>query len=162
MHTILVPVDGSIHSLKALRIACDLAEKYDGQIVLVHILLAGRQPGQLKALGVAASFGPNIVRDLGALIAKGAGTAPPAVLRDIGTAILADAEGRVSRRGIPCRRFELQNGDPAEAILLAHRQTGANTIVMGSRGVSDSGESAFGSVSQAVFAQADCTCISVK
>ncbi len=43
MHTILVPVDGSDHALKAITIACDLAEKYGGRVALLHVL-AGNAP----------------------------------------------------------------------------------------------------------------------
>ena len=38
MQTILVPIDGSKHALKALHIAGDLAEKYKCQICLISII----------------------------------------------------------------------------------------------------------------------------
>lgn len=44
MHSILVPVDGSDHALKAITIACDLAEKYGGRVALLHVL-AGDMSG---------------------------------------------------------------------------------------------------------------------
>jgi nucleotide-binding universal stress UspA family protein len=35
---ILVPVDGSINSMKAIDYAVDLAEKYEGEIIALHVL----------------------------------------------------------------------------------------------------------------------------
>ena len=37
MTGILVPFDGSKHSLKALHVACDLAEKYENKLFLLYI-----------------------------------------------------------------------------------------------------------------------------
>jgi len=45
---ILVPVDGSPHSVKAVELASDLASKYDAQIILLHVLLRGHMPDGLK------------------------------------------------------------------------------------------------------------------
>ncbi len=130
MHTILVPVDGSDHALKAITIACDLAEKYGGRIALLHVL----------AGDMSADKHPEIA----------------------GQKILDEAESRVTRRGIDVDVLDLATGNPAECVLIAHRSSGASTIVMGCRGTRREGESAFGSVSSTVFERAECTCISVK
>ena len=45
---ILVPVDGSAHSVKAAELASDLAVKYGAEIVLLHVLLRGHMPEGLK------------------------------------------------------------------------------------------------------------------
>lgn len=37
LKNILVPVDGSDHSLKALELAGDLAEKYDSDLTVLHV-----------------------------------------------------------------------------------------------------------------------------
>ena len=36
---ILVPVDGSKHSVKAVELASDIASKYDAEVILLHVLL---------------------------------------------------------------------------------------------------------------------------
>ena len=45
---VLVPVDGSPHSGKAVELASDLASKYEAEIVLLHVLLRGHMPDGLK------------------------------------------------------------------------------------------------------------------
>lgn len=45
---ILVPVDGSPPSVRAVELASDLASKYDAEIVLLHVLLRGHMPNGLK------------------------------------------------------------------------------------------------------------------
>lgn len=169
MHAILVPVDGSVHAGKAIRIACDLAEKYGGRIALFHSIAKDRRPEELKGLPVAKDFSPNIVAALDKAGTVTTGKAeigeqlvPVSVLHAIGAKILADAAAKVRRRDLEYEVLEIAGGDTAEDILIAARQVKANTIVMGCRGLSDDQSAMFGSVSHTVFARADCTCISVK
>jgi nucleotide-binding universal stress UspA family protein len=162
MSAILVPVDGSTHALKALRIACDLAEKYGGVIALFHVVVPGRQAGKILGLPVARSFAPAVVAELKKAAAKGAQPVAAATLRAVGAGILGEAEARVIRRGLEAEVLPLGAGNPAESILGAIKQAGASVIVMGCRGMSDTDAAGLGSVSQTVFQKADCTCISVK
>lgn len=169
MHTILVPFDGSGHALKALRIACDLSEKYGGRIALFHALARDKQAADFLRLMVAKELDPEIVEALKKAADSGGQSPdrppqpiPDAVLRVIGEKILGQAAARVRRHGLEVETLPIEAGDPAESILLAARQTGANTIVMGCRGVSDDEAATFGSVSHTVFRKAECTCISVK
>ena len=158
MHTILVPLDGSNHALKALRIACDLAEKYDGRLALLHVLDPRKTTKDLLALDLAATFGSQLRASLEA------DTSQPSheTLRRVGQAIMNDAARRVTQRGVDAEMLELEAGDPVESILIARERTGAGTIVMGCRGTGASPAGTLGSVSGTVFERADCTCISVK
>jgi len=162
MHTILVPVDGSSHALKALHIACDLADKYGGRIALLHVVAANKTAAELLQLPVAGSFPANLRKVLDAASARPAVKLPGAVLEAVGEAVLGHAAGRAGRRGLEVETLPLEAGDPADSILVAQKRTGATTIVMGSRGIGDQGGSSFGSVSNKVFREADCTCLSVK
>jgi nucleotide-binding universal stress UspA family protein len=162
MYTILVPVDGSEHALKALHIACDLAEKYDGRIALLHVLAEGKKAGDLLGLAAAKTFDPKLKAALKAATGAASGPVPVKLLKAVGEKVLAEAAGRVLRRGLEADILAIEAGEPAVTILLAHKSTGASTIVMGCRGASESGGSSFGSVSNAVFAKATCTCVSVK
>lgn len=170
MSAILVPVDGSVHALKALHVACDLADKYGGRIALLHVLDQNRPAAEILRLPVASTFGAEMSLALkNAAIASGkkpvdrsASEVPEKVLKVIGGKILSEADAKVHRRGLDTTILEIEQGDPAEIILLAIKQTGANTIVMGCRGQNGSESSSFGSVSQRVFQMAECTCISVK
>ena len=161
MHTILVAVDGSSHALKALQIACDLAEKYGGRIALLHVLVEGRRAGELSKLAVAGLFNDDLKARL-ADAAKDDEPASPHLLEAVGREVLDNAADRVRRRGLEADLLEIHVGDPADSILRAQKSTEAGTIVMGCRGGNTSGRSSFGSVSRAVFERADCTCLSVK
>ena len=161
MHKILVPVDGSSHALKALQIACDLAGKYGGQVVLLHVMAGRRQAADLLRLPVANVFGPKLKNALEAVDGKKA-SVPDSVRKAVGEAILKHGAERVGRGGVDVEVLELASGDPADNILIAHKRTGATTIVMGCRGVGENEHASFGSVSNEVFRQAACTCRSVK
>lgn len=162
MHTILVPVDGSDHALKALHIACDLAEKYGGRLALLHVLAEGRSASQLLELASANTFGRELTAALRQAAEKPAGRVGPALLKAVGAKILGQASARAGRRNVEVKILEMEQGEPAEAILVAQKRTGAGTIVMGCRGVGASNDSSFGSVSHRVFEKAGCTCVSVK
>ncbi len=162
MHTILVPVDGSVHAMKALQIACDLAEKYGGRIALLHILAKGRTAHQVLDLAVANAFDAKIRALLERLSHAGSAPVPDSVMTVVGETILDQAAAKVDRRGLDAEIMPIASGDPADCILTARKRTGAGTIVMGCRGTGGTDANAFGSVSQTVFAQADCTCLSVK
>ncbi|MGI9388230.1 MAG: universal stress protein [Methyloligellaceae bacterium] len=162
MNTILVPVDGSDHALKALHIACDLAEKYGGGIALLHVLAKDRRADNILGLATAKTFGPKLNAALQETASKTPGKVPEKLLKLVGNKILDLAASKVRRRGLEADVLEIATGDPADCILIAHKQTGASTIVMGCRGAGDSGTSSFGSVSRIVFEKATCTCLSVK
>lgn len=168
MYTILVPVDGSPHSLKALHIAGDLAEKYSGRIALLHVLARNKRADDFLRIGVAKSFGPKLLTALTQAAGRDSDSpaAPQAIpeplLRSMGERILQEARERVQHRDLQADILEIADGDPVEAILVAAKSAGANLIVMGCRGLSGSSDGPFGSISQAIFAQAPCTCISVK
>lgn len=97
MYTILVPVDGSDHALKALHIAGDLAEKYQGRIVLLHVLARNRQPADFLRLEAVRRLSPELRQALevaaaargeggGAGVADAGGAAGTAVAGSAGTA----------------------------------------------------------------------------
>lgn len=164
MAAVLVPVDGSVHALKALRIGGDLAEKYGGRLVLLHVLVPDRKAGRILALPIADALPLDITSHLKDAAGARGGTPKLAneILVAVGERILEDAADRVRRRGLDVEVMPIDHGDPVESILVAARHSGANTIVMGCRGLSDDRAQGFGSVSREVFQRADCTCISVK
>ncbi len=162
MYKILVPVDGSNHSLKALHIACDLAEKYKASIFLLYVIDTRKTARQILDLTISNKFDKNLRSRLEKAAEHPLDPVDKAVLYGAGQAVLQIAATRVKRLGIETQTLPLTDGEPAKDILAAHKLVAASTIVMGSRGVSASETGPFGSVSHQVFAAADCTCISVK
>jgi len=85
-----------------------------------------------------------------------------ATVRTKAQEMLEKARAKLSTRSISNIITQIDSGDPVECILIAIKKHKASTIVMGCRGEKSSNMSQFGSVSQKVFSNADCTCICVK
>ncbi len=162
MYNILVPVDGTDHSLKALHIACDLAEKYRAIISLLYVLDINKTAHEILGLTIAGKFDSHLRSRLQEAQKEPLVNVSKTILSRVGKTILKIAAARAERRGIETRILAISEGDPAENILIAHKLIAASTIVMGSRGLAPSRVPVSGSISARVFAEADCTCISVK
>jgi len=140
---ILVGLDGSDYSLKALDLAIDLAKKYQSQLVLVHVVM--RQIYAINPPEAGVLAGTAIVREL----------------EEDGKAILAKGEGSVKVQGVPVET-RLRQGVPAEELLRAAADEKADLIVLGSRGLSQVKAFFLGSVSDKVSHHARCPTLIVR
>lgn len=140
---ILVALDGSDYSLKALDFAVDLAKKYQSQLVLVHVVM--RQIYAINPPEAGILAGTAIVRELEAE----------------GKAILAKGEQTVKAQGIPVE-IRLRQGVPAEELLRAAAEEKADLMVLGSRGLSQVRAFLLGSVSDKVSHHAKCPVLIVR
>ena len=140
---ILVGLDGSEYSLKALEFAVDLAKKYSSQLVLVHVVM--RQIYAINPPEAGILAGTAIVRELEAE----------------GKAILAKGEETVKAQGLPVEA-RLRQGVPAEELLRAAADEKADLIVLGSRGLSQVKAFLLGSVSDKVSHHAKCPTLIVR
>lgn len=141
---ILVPVDGSEYSRKALEFACQLADKFDSELRILHI------PQGVAADRVMVLGGASIMLHATADIIEKAGRTMIEEARKIAERTL---DGRVST--------ELRGGDPAHEIVASAEENDVDCIVLGSRGLGDFGGLLLGSVSHKVNHAAPCTCITV-
>ncbi|WP_417689137.1 universal stress protein [Roseibium sp.] len=162
MHKILIPVDGSVHSMKALRIASDLAIKYRGRLYILHVLLRGKDARDLMALDISRQFDKPLQQLLNKAISANLGPAPDKLLHKIGQIILDHFAEKAGSQGVEFETLPILGGKPADEVVAMQEKLQASTIVMGARGVTHSDGSTFGSVSQEIFRRANCTCISVK
>ncbi|MBO6512289.1 MAG: universal stress protein [Roseibium sp.] len=162
MHKILIPVDGSIHAMKALKVASDLATKYQGRLYILHILLRGKDASDLMELDISSQFDQHLQKLMNTAIVADLGPAPDKVLQRVGQIILDHFAERAAKQGAAFEVLPITSGSPADEILKTQQKIEAGTIVMGARGVTQSDLATFGSVSQEVFNRAQCTCISVK
>ena len=135
MTGILVPFDGSKHSLKALHVACDLAEKYKAKVYLLYVIK------------VESTFNASEVNR---------------ETYDIAESIISKAICKAKQRGIEYQILDFEYGDPASSILACVKRKKPNTLVMGCRGLNSDIAEILGTVSRTVFEHADCTCIAVK
>ena len=140
---ILVGLDGSEYSLKALEFAVDLAKKYSSQLVLVHVVM--RQIYAINPPEAGILAGTAIVRELEAE----------------GKAILAKGEETVKAQGLPVEA-RLRQGVPAEELLRAAADEKVDLIVLGSRGLSQVRAFLLGSVSDKVSHHAKCPTLIVR
>jgi len=156
---ILVPIDGSEHAESALELAADLAARYEAKLHVMHVLLRGEVPDELRALSDKEG-------DREPPIAIGGGfvdaSLPSEVLRDIGEKLLQRAEKTATEHGVKQVECTWHQGDPAPVILGQAREVGADMIVMGSRGLSDLKGLLVGSVSHKIAHLFEGSVVTVK
>lgn len=136
--TILLPVDGSVHSDKAAEYAADMAKTMNAAIVLLHCRKA-----------VPADLGEPNVQQVLERYTKEAET------------ILKPYRDLLESRNIPIRETII-GGRPGEAIADVAEAEKADMVVMGSKGKSDLEGLIVGSVTHKVLHTAHCPVLVVK
>lgn len=142
---ILIPVDGSEHSKKALHMGCDLAKKYGAAVHLIHVAESPIREHTMALGGAALTL-----------------RASPDELKEAGSRELEFASEYATNHGVKEVTTEIEGGSPAHRIVESAKETHADMIVMGSRGLSDLAGLLVGSVSHKVTNMAPCTCITVR
>lgn len=171
--TIVVATDGSDHARKAVEIASDLAEQYGSKLVLIHTLLHGRLPEELRRMAEVEHLveprGPEPTRSTFDVAAgsslsmswESVDTLGP-VLHAVGREILEHEERFAREKGVKDVKAVIGSGDAAQETLECAAREHADLIVTGSRGLSDLKGLFVGSVSHKVNHLAECTCLSVR
>jgi nucleotide-binding universal stress UspA family protein len=129
--------------MKALDFAIDIAKRYQGQLVLVHVVM--RQIYAINPPEAGILAGTAIVREL----------------ETEGKAILVKGEETAKPHGVPVEA-RLRQGVPAEELLRAAADEKADLIVLGSRGLSQVKAFLLGSVSDKVSHHAKCPTLIVR
>lgn len=157
MSCILVPLDGSLHALKALTIACDLGQKYEIPVILTNVINEEQSLAPVLKSPLARAFDAETIGLINAAVESGH---VPFQLREIvGRTILETAAAKVKNKEAVVKIGALGSGNPIEAIIEMAVHCRSNMIVMGCRGHS---KESFGSVAYGVMAQFEGTVISVK
>ena len=146
LNNILVPVDGSEHALKAIKLAGDLAEKYRSNLTVLHVR-SKNVPEDIRIFA-EMEFSAKERQDMGGILEK----ASEKVIKEL------IAEAKLVRS--PQTLVLL--GDPAAVIVEYAKKNDIDAVVMGSRGMSDLKGLLVGSVSHKVSNLVECTCIMVK
>lgn len=153
---ILVALDGSEHSWKALESAIQIAKKFKGKLTLIHVYstvaarpLAIPEPSTLTAPAIPpVATSAEISRMIEAA-------------RKIGTDILTEGEKRVKNEKIIVDSL-LVEGKVSEEIVRVAKEGNYDLIVMGARGLSKLKEILLGSASHEVTRKAPCQVLIVK
>jgi nucleotide-binding universal stress UspA family protein len=140
---ILVAVDGSPASERALKCAVEFSRKFDAGLIIVHVILRRFYAVTPSEAGVLATT--VFVREL----------------EDEGREIIGRAEAYVKSEGADYQ-CKLLQGVPADEIVRAAQSEKADLIVMGSRGLSEVRAFLIGSVSDNVSHHAKCPTLIVK
>jgi nucleotide-binding universal stress UspA family protein len=144
---ILVPIDGSEHAFRALKVACALAKAENRNLKLLHVVPSKEVPAGLRRYTEVEHM-----RDTPEYLYETA----------IAERVLDDARGQALADGAQNVECSVGHGDATKGILEFSGRDGVDTIVMGTRGLSDIQGMVFGSVAHKVAHAADCRVIVVK
>lgn len=175
MDRILVALDGSAHSDKALDLAADLAETYQAELLLAHILSSAPLSDAERNMAAAeyadelAEWTTRHVKSATGGI-EGSGHELLMHYSDlashfreiVGKRLISSAKKKLGGRKLDSIQMLLADGDPAQTLLYLAKDHKVDAIVMGSRGLSDIKGLLMGSVSHRISHLAECTCITVK
>jgi nucleotide-binding universal stress UspA family protein len=116
---LLVPLDGSEHSARAVEAAIEVAKCVGASVDLIHVIRDLSLPKEIRAM-----------------IASGEITAPRMqILQDSADIILDKARARFEAAGIESIKATALMGDPADKILQYAAENGIDLIVLGQRGL---------------------------
>jgi len=150
---ILVPLDGSEHSLKALDIAIQIAKKFGGKITLVHVYSIAATPVVMPEPSMATAGVPVMAApDVSRLVETA---------RKAGSRVLEDGEQRVKAAKVEVNKL-LEEGHTVQEIIRVAKEGNFELIVMGARGISHMREMLLGSVSDGVMHHVACPVLVVK
>jgi nucleotide-binding universal stress UspA family protein len=145
---ILVPLDGSEHSIKALEAATQIAKQFNGKITLIHVY--------------SVTPGPVIMPEPTTMTPSGFPVMAPAeiskvtdAVRRAGSRVLEEGEEKVEAEGVPVEKT-LVEGHTVQEIVRTAKEGEFDLIVIGARGISKIRELLLGSVTDGVIHHA-CT-----
>ena len=144
---IMVAVDGSDASFKALDFAADLASKYGSKLWLVHVVQSREIPEGLKQWARVEHV-----------------QSPPEWLLEeaIAENVLTAAADRARAHGVKSVEGVSENGDVARCIIDAVRRHSVDVVVMGTRGLTGLKHVVLGSVAERTIRHASCAVLTVQ
>jgi len=144
---ILVPVDGSEHSNKAIDLSVNMTMQNDSALYFLHVARETEIPNAIldymRSEGIKES-------------------AHSVYLQVVENQIITPAKDKAIEKGVKDIKTSVIYGDPAEGIINYATDHGVDMIVLGSRGVDNPKSPMLGSVSCKVSHSADQTCMIVR
>lgn len=170
---ILVATDGSAAAGRAIDVAGNLSSKYGSEVLVAHVIMHGHVPDSFRHMAEVEHL---IERTPGASTPTStmpAGMAPTIkyqydkyssmeIFQALGETILKKAESAAKAAGAVSVKTILLEGDTADAILQAAKDQSVDTLVVGTRGLSEIKGLLMGSVSHKILQLAPCACVTVK
>ena len=143
---ILVTVDGSDASVKAVELACELAAAMRAELVALHVIRDLPLPPELREMVAAGEITESRQE----------------ILENSARIILDRVKAAAQESGVEKVRTVIENGDPGGTIVSYATDNGVDLIVMGSRGLGDVQGMLLGSVSRKVCNLSPVNCLTVK
>ncbi|MGY5143923.1 MAG: universal stress protein [Candidatus Nitrosopumilus sp. bin_32a] len=134
---ILVPIDGSVYSEKCLERACELADAFNSNLILIYV--------------VEKSLPINLLDRKEYLN----------ILRKFGTNILEKANKKLLKKGITPKIF-LKEGNIVNEIEKIAKKEKCDIIVVGNKGLGSVSRLLLGSVSNKISQSSSCSVLIVK
>ena len=142
---ILVPIDGSEYSDKAVDFAVELAKKYGAKIILHHVIQHIKVPKDFQAYAEEERV-TNPTR---------------AYMRRLAEHVSKRCEEKVKAGGVSCS-VVISEGPVVDRIIRHAQNQEVDLIVVGTRGLGAVKRTLLGSVSQGVIAHAPCAVTVVR
>jgi nucleotide-binding universal stress UspA family protein len=151
---LLVPLDGSEHSLRALDLAMQIAKESKGKLTLIHVYSVSVRP---VILPEPAALTPSSVSIVTAEEISKVAEAN----RVAGEHILTDGKHKAAAENVPVETM-LREGQIVQEIVRASKEGKFDLIVIGARGMSKIRELLSGSVTDGVIRHSSCPVLVVK
>ncbi len=149
INNLLVAIDGSSHSLKAVDYASAIAFCCKARVIILTVVKAHNVQKHSAELRKCAELEHVSVVDLNAL-------------KSIANDLVAHAEKKSREKGVDDIVTEVQEGPVARTIIARAKQHDVDMIVIGSRGLGSIEATLRGGVSHRVELLAKCPVLSVK
>lgn len=175
MERIMVALDGSEHSDKALDLASDIAAQSGAELVLLHVI-SDKPLSDAERHMAEVEFPDEIVAGLDETGIDAGGDPQTRAQRMLqryadvargfreamGQRLISRSRTRARDRGVRSVQTVLEDGDPASTIIRLAKGIHVDMLFLGSRGLGGAKSLLMGSVSHKVAHLAECTCVSVK
>ncbi len=151
---IMIPLDGSEHSNKALEVAIQIGQKFGSKLTLVHVYTVSAQPIIMPEPATLGAPGVPVLTP--AEVNKIAEAA-----RRIGNGVLTSGEDKAKTAGLEVKKILIE-GHAVQEISRIAKESKFDLIVIGARGISHIREMFLGSVTDGVMHHAVCPVLVIK
>jgi len=154
---ILVPLDGSDHSFRALDAAIQIAKKFTGKITLVHVYHVSAEVD----VNYEASQEPGVPGTGVPVMTASEVSKLDRYASEAGNGILSEGKRRVEAEKVEAETALIE-GNAVEEVSRMAEEGKFGLIVIGARGISHVRELFLGSVTESIMHHASCPILVVK
>jgi nucleotide-binding universal stress UspA family protein len=146
INKLLVALDGSNHSLKAVDFASVIAAALEARVIILSVVKAQELPEGLREYAKLEHI-PGVDME---------------ILKKVAGNLVSNAERRAREKGVDDIVGEVQEGPVARTIIARAQHHEVDMIVVGSRGLGNIEATLRGGVSHRVELLAECAVLTVK